>query len=178
MNGLVERDRAALLVIDVQERINAVMADAGPRAEDRSPRRGVPRPRGAGGRERAVPARPRRDRRRPRGSARQDTGRQARLFVHPRRGTRGGRSSPAAAARFWSPASRPTSAFSRQHSIFSPPATRSTSRTTRSTLVVQPTRLGPSIAWPPPAQPSPPPSPPSSSSSNAAIPPTSKQWQS
>jgi nicotinamidase-related amidase len=35
MNGLLERDRAALLVIDVQERINAVMADQGhlPRIE-------------------------------------------------------------------------------------------------------------------------------------------------
>jgi nicotinamidase-related amidase len=29
MSGLLERDRAALLVIDVQERINAVMADQG-----------------------------------------------------------------------------------------------------------------------------------------------------
>ena len=35
MNGLLERDRAALLVIDVQDRINAVMADQGhlPRIE-------------------------------------------------------------------------------------------------------------------------------------------------
>jgi nicotinamidase-related amidase len=35
MSGLLERDRAALLVIDVQERINAVMADQGhiPRLE-------------------------------------------------------------------------------------------------------------------------------------------------
>jgi nicotinamidase-related amidase len=35
MTGLLERDRAALLVIDVQERINAVMADQGhlPRLE-------------------------------------------------------------------------------------------------------------------------------------------------